>query len=344
MSEHAPSTNETPSSSDVLSREDKLAARVNELENQFGAKRNGTELVYHLRDKKLANEALDAFQQEREQLGGADIDKAQEAVDALNFKSTREDHVYAKNALRDAKNAFYDNYLAAHAEQEPIDDPSEKSEPDFDEELSTWEELHARKDVAPEHVAESEMNVGDGIDTSATQDVSAPSPVETNTPVALRPEHTPGTPEFYLLNKDVVKAIQDIIEPMKHAEQNASPSSEQMENNRAEGSEDADGYENERRPSIVERSWESIRTLAKKAKETKKARTESKRSQKEKAAAKHRPEAKRNATTPIDRINKPVDAAHVAKVISINLKARQDPETNVIPFRQKTDNDRKVAA
>ena len=108
--------NEIPTSSQVLdafaARREELNVALNELKNNPGFKMNGDEKVYHDRDLKAANGNLEVFNEEYFAMGGAEIDDAQQAVDALNFKSDAEDHVRAKARLTAAKTAFYENFLA----------------------------------------------------------------------------------------------------------------------------------------------------------------------------------------------------------------------------------------
>lgn len=59
------------------------------------------------------------FEKLWDQCGGEEIDAAQELVDGLNFKSTAEDHVYAKKRLQEAKDNFYDNLKTAMETEEP---------------------------------------------------------------------------------------------------------------------------------------------------------------------------------------------------------------------------------
>ena len=71
---------------------------------------------------------VDAFNQEWQRYGGTEVDVAQAAVDALNFRSTFEDQAQAKRGLSDARDVFYENFRqefeAQHVEPH---DPAEDS-------------------------------------------------------------------------------------------------------------------------------------------------------------------------------------------------------------------------
>ena len=59
---------------------------------------------------------IEAFNEEWSRYGGEEIDAAQAKIDALNFKSTAEDHIYAKAELKAAKDAFYTNFKKEYEE------------------------------------------------------------------------------------------------------------------------------------------------------------------------------------------------------------------------------------
>jgi len=140
MTEKAPSTSpEQPSSASVLAdfenRRTELAAQADALENTPGFKMNAEQLVRHTQEKKLASEALAAFNDEYAGLGGNAIDDAQQAVDSLDFRSSAEDRIKATTALRDAKDAFHAQYLEAQAEttvaennENPVESPVESDD------------------------------------------------------------------------------------------------------------------------------------------------------------------------------------------------------------------------
>lgn len=115
-------TNDTPSRTEVLDsfaeKRTELTSQMTELTNKPGFKMNGEEKIFHNRDLKKSQQALDTFNEEYQHLGGDELDAAEEAVNALNFKSTAEDHIYAKARLRDAKDAFYANYLQSIEEDD----------------------------------------------------------------------------------------------------------------------------------------------------------------------------------------------------------------------------------
>ena len=143
MKENAPSTpNETTPRSDVLAdfknQRDDLTARVDELENKPGFRMKAEELIQHRQEKKLAKEALSAFATTYAEHGGDAIDEAQKAVDSLNFRSTADDHIKAKTALRDAKNAFYANYAESQSDEVPAEEATEPT-PDTTEDVEKTE-------------------------------------------------------------------------------------------------------------------------------------------------------------------------------------------------------------
>lgn len=165
MKENAPSTpNETPSSSDVLAdfknQRDDLTNRVDELENKPGFRMKAEELIQHRQEKKLAKEALSVFASTYAEHGGDAIDEAQKAVDSLNFRSSAEDHIKAKTALRDAKNAFYENYAESQNTNEVAEDiddtadveDSETTEPTANETGASEASVTDAEEVAEDNI------------------------------------------------------------------------------------------------------------------------------------------------------------------------------------------------
>ena len=169
MKENAPSTpNETPSSSDVLAdfqnQRDDLTARVDELENKPGFRMKAEELIQHRQEKKLAKEALSAFATTYAEHGGDAIDEAQKAVDSLNFRSTADDHIKAKAALRDAKDAFHANYMDSQNNDEVAEDIEETDELDDAKGTETTEpsiDTTGTEDVAEAIVEDSPETADD---------------------------------------------------------------------------------------------------------------------------------------------------------------------------------------
>lgn len=178
MKENAPSTpNETPSSSDVLAdfknQRDDLANRVDELENKPGFRMKAEELIQHRQEKKLAKEALSAFASTYAEHGGDAIDEAQKAVDSLNFRSTAEDHIKAKTALRDAKNAFYTNYSESQNANEVAEDIEASTDVEAPKITETTEPVVGEIDVPDAAETDTEDAAEDIIeDTTETQDDS----------------------------------------------------------------------------------------------------------------------------------------------------------------------------
>ena len=178
MKENAPSTpNETPSSSDVLAdfknQRDDLSNRIDELENKPGFRMKAEELMQHRQEKKLAKEALSAFASTYTEHGGDAIDEAQKAVDSLNFRSTAEDHIKAKTALRDAKNAFYTNYAESQNTDEVAEDIEASTDVEAPEITETTEPAVDEID-APEATETDTKDATEGTieDTTETQDDS----------------------------------------------------------------------------------------------------------------------------------------------------------------------------
>lgn len=101
--------------------------RAQEKVDALNFKSDATDHVYakaELRDAKTALAETEAAQQPviddmNDQWlahGGARVDAARAAVEALNFKSDATDHVYAKAELRDAKAAWEESYNASKTE------------------------------------------------------------------------------------------------------------------------------------------------------------------------------------------------------------------------------------
>ncbi len=131
MSEQSPANNykieslegnEVPSSSQVLDAfsemKTALSDNVEEISNREGGfKLDANQLIAIKREEAAAKQELEGFNDAWVELGGAEIDAAQVVVDSLNFKSDANDHVKAKAQLRDARNAFYENFLASRESQ-----------------------------------------------------------------------------------------------------------------------------------------------------------------------------------------------------------------------------------
>jgi len=95
---------------DYQNRRKEVQDQLDEVENRPGGfKLDAVGILKKHREKVKAQDELAKFNDDWKKDGGDAIDKAQEAVDKLNFKSSATDHIYAKNALRDAKNNFYKN-------------------------------------------------------------------------------------------------------------------------------------------------------------------------------------------------------------------------------------------
>lgn len=113
---------------------DTFMNRQIELSNKYDAlnhgnfQRDATEMLdVHAQQVAVQNE-LDEVSQLWESFGGNDILDAQAAVDSLNFKSSAADLVAAEYRLRDAKNAFYENF--SRVDESITPNASEASEPE----------------------------------------------------------------------------------------------------------------------------------------------------------------------------------------------------------------------
>jgi len=96
---------------------------------------------------------LEALREGWRQLGGEEVDAAQAAVDALNFRSDALDHVAAKTRLRDAKNAFYANL------QESMQPEAKSSEPGTGvEQSSTTEGTTTEKETSTSETTKVEVS------------------------------------------------------------------------------------------------------------------------------------------------------------------------------------------
>lgn len=113
-----------------MNRQVELNDTVEQIDATPGFNLDANGLLDKTSKKTEANDALSAVTDSWQKFGGNEIIEAQAAVDALNFNSTAEDRVNAQNKLRDAKNAFYENYQSAitvetEVEAEPASDESE---------------------------------------------------------------------------------------------------------------------------------------------------------------------------------------------------------------------------
>lgn len=112
-----------------------LEDQLEEVQNRPGGfKLDAVGILKKHREELRAKDQLAEFNEDWNKNGGDAIDKAQEAVDSLNFRSNATDHVYAKAALRDAKDAFYKNVVDVEDEAETTD---VEVETDTKEELDT---------------------------------------------------------------------------------------------------------------------------------------------------------------------------------------------------------------
>lgn len=106
---------------DLAERRQAVQVRLVEVQSRPGFKLDAIEMMQKRREERELQAELDALDHEWASYGGNALDEAQAAVDALNFKSTAEDHVRAKTALRDARNAVYgtiEHPLRRDSEQE----------------------------------------------------------------------------------------------------------------------------------------------------------------------------------------------------------------------------------
>ncbi len=147
MSEKAPANytvealegNEKPSSVQVLEAfENKrlsLHEGLAEVQARPGFKLDANEMMAKRREEREAQLQLAGFEAAYSELGGDAIDAAQASVDALDFKANANDHVAARTALRDARTAFYENFLRSQEAQRDADNgqPEASAEGEADE-------------------------------------------------------------------------------------------------------------------------------------------------------------------------------------------------------------------
>lgn len=132
MSERQPTTSATeheqPSRDDVINefqgKRSDIQAQIDEVQARPGFKLDAIGIMNKRRESNELRDKLATATDAWNELGGEAIDKAQQAVGGLNFKSNATDHISAKNQLRDAKNTFYENFTAPQEsiETEEVED------------------------------------------------------------------------------------------------------------------------------------------------------------------------------------------------------------------------------
>lgn len=136
MSEKAPITHneqlETPAPTrdefidEFRNKRQSLAEDLEAVNSRPGFKLNASEILQKKYDQREAQDNLDKVNESWTDLGGAELDEAQAAVDALNFKSDAMDRVEATKRLQAAKDAVYGNFLSVQqGEDESLNQPAE---------------------------------------------------------------------------------------------------------------------------------------------------------------------------------------------------------------------------
>lgn len=158
MSEKAPANytvealegNEKPSSVQVLDAFENKRLSLNEslaeVQARPGFKLDANEMMAKRREEREAQRQLAGFEAAYSELGGDAIDAAQANVDALDFKANANEHVAAKAALRDARTAFYENFLRSQEAQQDAD--SSQPEASVEEEADERIQYDVDADVA----------------------------------------------------------------------------------------------------------------------------------------------------------------------------------------------------
>ena len=98
-----------------------LSDSLAEISDQPGFNLDANQIMDKRSEVSAAKQQLDTFTETWTQLGGDEVIEAQQAVDELNFNSDASERTAAMNRLRDAKNAFYENYQATQS-TEPTDE------------------------------------------------------------------------------------------------------------------------------------------------------------------------------------------------------------------------------
>lgn len=141
-----------------------------ESEAKSGFKLDANEMMAKNSNEKELKSQIDTLGSEWKRFGGDKIDEAQAAVDALDFKSDASDHIQAKYALRDAKEAFYSNFsqefnatdevsLEARTETGELADEEEPENATEIGELTDaeWDELQSQRMDADEQRKKDHM-------------------------------------------------------------------------------------------------------------------------------------------------------------------------------------------
>ncbi|MBC7868959.1 hypothetical protein H7X69_02150 [Candidatus Saccharibacteria bacterium] len=133
MSETLPSAERTLSAKEVISQfEDKqiqTVEHINAAQSKVDELNFNSDAIDHVNAKTELRDARATYQPEADTLneewlmhGGERLDAARTAVESLNFKSTAEDHIYAKKELQSAEDTWVASLNNANKESSNITD------------------------------------------------------------------------------------------------------------------------------------------------------------------------------------------------------------------------------
>lgn len=257
-----------------LSHRKQLREQLNEVQTRPGGfKLDAVGILKKHREEVRAQDQLDEFNEDWTKYGGEAIDAAQDAVNKLNFKSSATDHIYAKAALRDAKDNFHknksrENDLIEQWRQGIFEtygnDPETREkllaegpsmallEDGIDETTAsdTVDELPTLKDTTETHSQPDQENVVDSTETLSKNNQDNDNGLD-NTALRERAKD----PESYVEPEKVKETLKKHLEERKRIESvlddldsavNGSPSDEIDENDIDQSDEDFDqenGYD-----------------------------------------------------------------------------------------------------
>lgn len=122
---------QVPSSAEVLDsfpvKIATLQQKVAQLESQPRVTLNATEMMQKRRDVASAKADLAQVETLWDHLGGKDIEAAAELKQELNFKADADDHLVADANIREAKDAFYENFLKEYSKESTSDSNGNKT-------------------------------------------------------------------------------------------------------------------------------------------------------------------------------------------------------------------------
>lgn len=144
----------TPTRDEIIKsfveRRQNLNAELDQAEKQYGGTLDALQLIERNKKRKELPAEIDALDQEWYALGGAEIETAEQAKAKLNFRSTANDRIEADAQLRNAKNTFYENFLAseevAKLEAESLDEAGKFDDEPLSDEAGDHPELQLDSD------------------------------------------------------------------------------------------------------------------------------------------------------------------------------------------------------